>query len=150
MSPSSSLSMKRGLTRMLLGLDLLSWKEVGSVGGSCRACSFLGSIPLINRFLFFHSQKNRFGVDKNKAELEAVKPKWNPKDPNLKIIQWPLFLLASKIPIALDMAAQFRGKDSDLWRCICADEYMKCVVIECYESFKNVMNALVVAETKKR
>ena len=45
---------------------------------------------------------------------------------------------------------QFRGKDSDLWRCICADEYMKCVVIECYESFKNVMNALVVAETKKR
>lgn len=64
---------------MLLGLDLLSWKEVGSVGGSCRACSFLGSIPLINRFLFFHSQKNRFGVDKNKAELEAVKPKWNPK-----------------------------------------------------------------------
>ncbi|RZB53436.1 Callose synthase 5, partial [Glycine soja] len=127
--------------------------------------------------------KNRFGVDKNKAELEAVKPKWNPKgeggkllnllnyrmklfavfvrkmdllmvpyssDPSLKIIQWPLFLLASKIPIALDMAAQFRGKDSDLWRCICADEYMKCVVIECYESFKNVMNALVVGEAKKR
>lgn len=48
------------------------------------------------------------------------------------------------------MAAQFRGKDSDLWRRICADEYMKCAVIECYESFKNVMNALVVAETKKR
>ncbi|XP_028213566.1 callose synthase 5-like [Glycine soja] len=70
-------------------------------------------------------------------------------DPSLKIIQWPLFLLASKIPIALDMAAQFRGKDSDLWRCICADEYMKCVVIECYESFKNVMNALVVGEAKK-
>ncbi|KAH1255395.1 putative callose synthase 6 [Glycine max] len=71
-------------------------------------------------------------------------------DPSLKIIQWPPFLLASKIPIALDMAAQFRGKDSDLWRRICADEYMKCAVIECYESFKNVLNALVVGEAEKR
>ncbi|KAG5035906.1 hypothetical protein JHK87_010816 [Glycine soja] len=71
-------------------------------------------------------------------------------NPSLKIIQWPPFLLASKIPIALDMAAQFRGKDSDLWRRICADEYMKCAVIECYESFKNVLNALVVGEAEKR
>lgn len=96
-------------------------------------------------------------------------------DPSLKIIQWPPFLLASKvsvillqnipylsllfiadclstlkIPIALDMAAQFRSKDSDLWRRICADEYMKCAVIECYESFKHVLNALVVGETEKR
>lgn len=55
-----------------------------------------------------------------------------------------------KIPIALDMAAQFRSKDSDLWRRICADEYMKCAVIECYESFKHVLNALVVGETEKR
>ncbi|KAI8540658.1 hypothetical protein RHMOL_Rhmol08G0003600 [Rhododendron molle] len=54
------------------------------------------------------------------------------------------------IPIALDMAAQFRSKDSDLWRRICADEYMKCAVIECYESFKLVLNALVVGETEKR
>ncbi|KAE9466125.1 hypothetical protein C3L33_01971, partial [Rhododendron williamsianum] len=70
-------------------------------------------------------------------------------DPSLKLIQWPPFLLASKIPIALDMAAQFRSKDSDLWRRICADEYMKCAVIECYESFKLVLNALVVGETEK-
>ncbi|OMO56217.1 Glycosyl transferase, family 48 [Corchorus olitorius] len=47
-------------------------------------------------------------------------------DPSLKIIQWPPFLLASKIPIALDMAVQFRSKDADLWKRICADEYMKC------------------------
>ncbi|XP_057966118.1 callose synthase 5 [Malania oleifera] len=71
-------------------------------------------------------------------------------DPSLKIIQWPPFLLASKIPIALDMAAQFRSRDSDLWRRICADEYMKCAVIECYESFKLVLNALVVGENEKR
>ncbi|KAL3528069.1 hypothetical protein ACH5RR_012725 [Cinchona calisaya] len=71
-------------------------------------------------------------------------------DPSLKLIQWPPFLLASKIPIALDMAAQFRSKDADLWKRICADEYMKCAVIECYESFKLVLNALVVGETEKR
>ncbi|XP_059643980.1 callose synthase 5-like isoform X2 [Cornus florida] len=71
-------------------------------------------------------------------------------DPSLKLIQWPPFLLASKIPVALDMAAQFRSKDADLWKRICADEYMKCAVIECYECFKRVLDALVVGETEKR
>lgn len=71
-------------------------------------------------------------------------------DPSLKIIQWPPFLLASKIPIALDMAAQFRSRDADLWKRICADEYMKCAVIECYESFKYLLNILVVGENEKR
>ncbi|XP_075100823.1 callose synthase 5-like [Nicotiana tabacum] len=70
-------------------------------------------------------------------------------DPSLKVLQWPPFLLASKIPIALDTASQFRSRDADLWKRICADEYMKCVVIECYESFKFVLNALVVGETEK-
>ncbi|KAK9678325.1 hypothetical protein RND81_11G203700 [Saponaria officinalis] len=71
-------------------------------------------------------------------------------DPSLKIIQWPPFLLASKIPIAVDMAVQFRPKDSDLWKRISADEYMKCAVIECYESFKQVLNIMVVGENEKR
>uniref|UniRef100_A0A7N0TVA2 1,3-beta-glucan synthase n=1 Tax=Kalanchoe fedtschenkoi TaxID=63787 RepID=A0A7N0TVA2_KALFE len=71
-------------------------------------------------------------------------------DLSLKIIQWPPFLLASKIPVALDMAAQFRGKDADLWRRICGDEYMKCAVIECYESFKIILNTLVAGENEKR
>ncbi|XP_042433092.1 callose synthase 5-like [Zingiber officinale] len=71
-------------------------------------------------------------------------------DPSLKIIQWPPFLLASKIPIALDMAAQFQSKDSDLWKRICVDEYMKCAVIECYESFKLVLDLLIVGENEKR
>ncbi|KAI5672445.1 hypothetical protein M9H77_12809 [Catharanthus roseus] len=71
-------------------------------------------------------------------------------DPSLKLIQWPPFLLASKIPIALDMAAEFRSRDVDLWKRVCADDYMKCAVIECYESFKLVLNALVIGETEKR
>ncbi|XP_062073936.1 callose synthase 5-like [Humulus lupulus] len=71
-------------------------------------------------------------------------------DPGLKIIQWPPFLIASKIPIALDMAAQFKSRDSDLWKRICADEYMKCAVIDCYEFFKHVLSILVVGDNEKR
>jgi callose synthase len=48
------------------------------------------------------------------------------------------------------MAAQFRPRDSDLWKRICADEYMKCAVIECYESFKLVLNLVVAGENEKR
>ncbi|RZC13176.1 Callose synthase 5 [Glycine soja] len=54
-----------------------------------------------------------------------------------------------QITVALDMASQFRGRDSDLWKRICADEYMKCAVIECYESFKHVLHDLVIGETEK-
>lgn len=50
------------------------------------------------------------------------------------------------IPIALDMAVQFWHKDSNLWECICADEYMKFATIESYGSFKSVM---IVGETEK-
>ena len=59
-------------------------------------------------------------------------------------------IFLEQIPIALDMAAQFRTKDSDLWKRICADEYMKCAVIECYESFKHVLHTLVIGENEKR
>ncbi|KAI9113747.1 hypothetical protein K1719_014998 [Acacia pycnantha] len=82
--------------------------------------------------------------------MELLLVPYSLSDPSLKIIQWPPFLLANKIPVALDMAAQFRGRDSDLWKRICADEYMKCAVIECYEAFKNILNTLVVGENEKR
>lgn len=60
------------------------------------------------------------------------------------------FTFIIQIPIALDMAVQFRSRDSDLWRRIYADEYMKCAVLECYESCKLVLNLLVIGETEKR
>ncbi|KAL9313852.1 hypothetical protein ACSQ67_019304 [Phaseolus vulgaris] len=99
-------------------------------------------------------QKKKFSLSKrfdeyHSREMDLLMVPYS-SDPSLKTIQWPPFLLASKIPIALDMAAQFRGKDSDLWKRICADEYMKCAVIECYESFKNILHALIVGEAEKR
>ncbi|GER45735.1 callose synthase 5 [Striga asiatica] len=54
------------------------------------------------------------------------------------------------VPVAVDMAAQFRSKDTDLWKRISVDEYMKCAVIECYKSFQMVLNAMIVGETEKR
>ncbi|KAK9678313.1 hypothetical protein RND81_11G203100 [Saponaria officinalis] len=69
---------------------------------------------------------------------------------SLEIIQWPLFLLAGKIPIALDMAAQCRTMESDLWKRISSDEYMKCAVIECYVSVKRMLKTLVATEPEER
>ncbi|RZC60097.1 hypothetical protein C5167_021860 [Papaver somniferum] len=70
--------------------------------------------------------------------------------PSLKVIQWPPFLLAGKISIALEFAAEFQSRDSDLWNRICADEYMKCAVIEGYELFKLILSLLVVGANEKR
>ncbi|XP_043699238.1 callose synthase 7-like isoform X3 [Telopea speciosissima] len=59
---------------------------------------------------------------------------------DVSVVQWPPFLLASKIPIALDMAKDFKGKsDIDLFRKIKNDDYMHSAVIECYETLKDIM-----------
>lgn len=73
-------------------------------------------------------------------------------DPDLKLVQWPPFLLASKVPIALQMAKQAAetGRAADLLRKIKNDEYMKCAVVECYESFKRVLKRLIVGEVEIR
>ncbi|KAF3629525.1 Callose synthase 3 [Capsicum annuum] len=58
----------------------------------------------------------------------------------VSVIQWPPFLLASKIPIALDMAKDFRGKeDADLFRKIKSDDFMRSAVIECYETLRYLL-----------
>ena len=68
----------------------------------------------------------------------------------ISVLNVLIVLLLMQIPIVLDMAVQFRPKDTDLWKRISADEYMKCAVIECYESFKHVLNILVAGDTEKR
>ncbi|XP_020584055.1 callose synthase 3 [Phalaenopsis equestris] len=74
-------------------------------------------------------------------------PYWADRDLNL--VQWPPFLLASKIPIALDMAKDSRGKDRDLRKRLVTDHYMACAVKECYLSFKNIINSLVNGDREK-
>ncbi|PRQ54416.1 putative 1,3-beta-glucan synthase [Rosa chinensis] len=76
-------------------------------------------------------------------------PYW--ADPDLNLIQWPPFLLASKIPIALDMAKDSKGKDSELKKRMNTDKdsYMRCAVRECYLSFRSIINVLVQGEREK-
>ncbi|XP_068646882.1 callose synthase 3-like [Aristolochia californica] len=77
-----------------------------------------------------------------------IVPYWADRD--LDLIQWPPFLLASKIPIALDMAKDSNGKDRELKKRINGDSYMSCAVRECYASFRNVFKFLVEGENEKR
>nr|XP_023892902.1 callose synthase 2-like isoform X4 [Quercus suber] len=74
-------------------------------------------------------------------------PYWANRD--LDLIQWPLFLLAGKIPIALDMARVSNGRDSVLKMRLKVDNYMNAAVRECYATFKNVINYLVLGEREK-
>lgn len=68
----------------------------------------------------------------------------------VSVVQWPPFLLASKIPIALDMAKDFRGKeDEGLYKKIKSDDYMHSAVIECYETLRDILLALVLDEGDK-
>ncbi|XP_010525558.1 PREDICTED: putative callose synthase 6 isoform X2 [Tarenaya hassleriana] len=70
---------------------------------------------------------------------------------DVSVIQWPPFLLASKIPIAVDMAKDFRGKeDTDLFKKIKGDSYMHSAVIESYETLKDVIFALLEDEADRR
>ncbi|KAI3698332.1 hypothetical protein L2E82_41802 [Cichorium intybus] len=63
---------------------------------------------------------------------------------DVPVVQWPPFLLASKIPIALDMAKDFKGKeDADLFRKITSDDYMRSAVIECYQTLKEILYGLL-------
>ncbi|KAL3502930.1 hypothetical protein ACH5RR_037379 [Cinchona calisaya] len=59
---------------------------------------------------------------------------------DISVIQWPPFLLASKIPIALDMAKDYKGKDdTDLFKKIKGDDFMRSAVIECYETLTYIL-----------
>ncbi|KAL8201436.1 hypothetical protein R6Q57_012775 [Mikania cordata] len=63
---------------------------------------------------------------------------------DVRVVQWPPFLLASKIPIALDMAKDYKGKeDADLFRRINSDDYMRSAVIECYRTLKDILSDLL-------
>ncbi|KAJ7949088.1 Callose synthase [Quillaja saponaria] len=87
-------------------------------------------------------------IDNREMDLLLV-PYW--ADRALDLIQWPPFLLASKIPIALSMAKDSNGKDKEreLIKRLSKDNYMRSAVLECYASFKNIINFLILGEHEK-
>ncbi|XP_050224596.1 callose synthase 10 [Mercurialis annua] len=65
---------------------------------------------------------------------------------SLKLVQWPLFLLSSKILLAVDLALDCKDTQADLWNRICRDEYMAYAVQECYYSVEKILHSLVNGE----
>ncbi|OMO49645.1 Glycosyl transferase, family 48 [Corchorus capsularis] len=69
---------------------------------------------------------------------------------DVSVVQWPPFLLASKIPIALDMAKDFKKRDdAELFKKIETDPYMHSAVIECYETLRDIIYFLLEDEADK-
>eukprot|EP00268_Persea_americana_P030985 TRINITY_DN3005_c1_g1_i2.p1 TRINITY_DN3005_c1_g1~~TRINITY_DN3005_c1_g1_i2.p1 ORF type:complete len:1912 (+),score=293.34 TRINITY_DN3005_c1_g1_i2:360-6095(+) len=65
---------------------------------------------------------------------------------SLRLVQWPLFLLSSKILLAIDLALDCKDTQADLWDRISRDEYMAYAVKECYYSINKILQSLVVEE----
>ncbi|PAN30833.1 hypothetical protein PAHAL_5G296500 [Panicum hallii] len=66
------------------------------------------------------------------------------------VFQWPPFLLASKIPIALDMAKSVKKKDEELMKRIKQDPYTEYAVIECYETLLDILYSIIVEQSDKK
>ncbi|KAF3437237.1 hypothetical protein FNV43_RR19990 [Rhamnella rubrinervis] len=65
---------------------------------------------------------------------------------SLRLVQWPLFLLSSKILLAIDLALDCKDTQADLWSRICRDEYMAYAVQECYHGIEKFLYSLVDGE----
>ncbi|KAL3380823.1 hypothetical protein AABB24_001141 [Solanum stoloniferum] len=83
----------------------------------------------------------------NRERNLLLVPYW--ADPDLDLIQWPPFLLASKLPIALDMAKDCNGRDRELNKRLSADSYMRSAIRECYASCKSIIKVLVLGEREQ-
>uniref|UniRef100_A0AAU6MUB7 1,3-beta-glucan synthase n=1 Tax=Paeonia lactiflora TaxID=35924 RepID=A0AAU6MUB7_PAELC len=108
-------------------------------------------------------------VESDKADAAKFSPFWNeiiqnlreedyitnlemdlllmPKNSgNLPLVQWPLFLLASKIFMAKDIAVENRDSHDELWERISRDDYMKYAVEECYHTINLILTSILEAE----
>ncbi|KAH6785388.1 hypothetical protein C2S51_037843 [Perilla frutescens var. frutescens] len=65
-------------------------------------------------------------------------------------VRWPVFLLANQFSTALSIARDFVGTYDNLLKKIRKDNYMYMVVIECYESLKEILDYLVVGDMERR
>ncbi|XP_011037937.1 PREDICTED: callose synthase 9 [Populus euphratica] len=123
-------------------------------------------IPLPNRSS--HSSSSQDTLEKRKIDAVIFGPFWNeiihnlreedyvtnlemelllmPKNSgNLPLVQWPLFLLASKVFLAKDMV---EGSDSqaELWERISRDDYMKYAVEEGYHALRFILTEILEGE----
>jgi callose synthase len=65
---------------------------------------------------------------------------------SLRLVQWPLFLLSSKILLAVDLAIDCKDTQMELFSRISKDEYMVYAVQEVYFSIEKILISLTDAE----
>ncbi|PSR89496.1 Callose synthase [Actinidia chinensis var. chinensis] len=117
----------------------------------------------------FSGQSSQVSQDSNKTYAAIFSPFWNEiikslreedfisnreKDllsmpsntGSLRLVQWPLFLLSSKILLAIDLALDCKDTQADLWNRIYRDEYMAYAVQECFYSVEKILHSLVDGE----
>uniref|UniRef100_A0A1J3EUH6 1,3-beta-glucan synthase n=1 Tax=Noccaea caerulescens TaxID=107243 RepID=A0A1J3EUH6_NOCCA len=127
--------------------------------------------PVVKR-VPFDQHASQDGQDMNKAYAAMFSPFWNeiikslreedyisnremdllsiPSNTgSLRLVQWPLFLLCSKILVAIDLAMECKETQEMLWRQICDDEYMAYAVQECYYSVEKILNSMVDGEGRR-
>ncbi|XP_049931927.1 callose synthase 9 isoform X1 [Nymphaea colorata] len=61
----------------------------------------------------------------------------------LPMVQWPLFLLASRVFMAKDFAVENKDNQDILWEKISRDDYMKYAVKECYHNVKFILLSIL-------
>ncbi|XP_024994756.1 callose synthase 9 isoform X3 [Cynara cardunculus var. scolymus] len=110
-------------------------------------------------------------LQKNKFDAARFSPFWNEIVKNLReedyitnlemelllmptnsgtvpMVQWPLFLLASKIFLAKDIAGESDSQE-ELWDRISRDDYMKYAVEECFYTIKLILTSILADDDGK-
>ncbi|CAK8574407.1 unnamed protein product [Lathyrus sativus] len=105
-------------------------------------------------------------LEKNKVDAARFSPFWNEIIRNLReedyianfemelllmprnsgdipLVQWPLFLLASKIFLARDIAVESKDTQDELFDRISRDDYMMYAVQECYYAIKLILTEVL-------
>lgn len=110
-------------------------------------------------------------VSKEKANAVRFAPYWNeiivslreedyisnrekellsmPSNAQNEFVQWPLFLLVSKIFLAVNLCEAHQGNQKDLWEKVQKDEYMCHAVEEVYKSFAKILSNMFEEEEQK-
>ncbi|XP_044502685.1 callose synthase 12-like [Mangifera indica] len=83
--------------------------------------------------------------DREVELLELPQNSWN-----VRVIRWPCFLLCNELLLALSQAKELvDAPDKWLWHKISKNEYRGCVVIETYDSLKNLILSIIKVNTQE-
>eukprot|EP00250_Pteridium_aquilinum_P004273 c14499_g1_i1 orf=375-5705(-) len=83
--------------------------------------------------------------DREVELLEIPQVSWN-----VSVMLWPSVLLSNEVLVALGFARDWRGiDDTKLWGKISKNEYRKCAVLECYDSFKHLLLRIIRDDSKE-